>query len=56
MGPLALADFIGLDVVLDILQSLVSGLGTRYEPSAVLHELVTQGHLGRKSGRGFFSY
>ena len=56
IGPLALADFIGLDVVLDILQSLVSGLGTRYEPSAVLHELVTQGHLGRKSGRGFFSY
>ena len=56
IGPLALADFIGLDVALDILESLTSGLGPRYAPSPSLRELVAQGHLGRKTGRGFFSY
>ena len=56
IGPLALADFIGLDVALDILESLASGLGERYAPSSALRERVSQGHLGRKTGRGFFSY
>ncbi len=56
IGPLALADFIGLDVALDILESLSSGLGPRYAPSSALRDLVAQGHLGRKTGRGFFSY
>ena len=56
IGPLALADFIGLDVVLDILESLASGLGAHYAPSSALRERVSQGHLGRKTGRGFFSY
>lgn len=56
IGPLALADFIGLDVVLDILDSLASGLGSRYAPSSMLQDLVTQGHLGRKTQRGFFRY
>mgnify|MGYP002529105805 CR=1 FL=1 len=56
IGPLALADFIGLDVALDILESLASGLGPRYAPSSALRDLVAQGHLGRKTGRGFFSY
>ncbi|HJP29843.1 MAG TPA: 3-hydroxyacyl-CoA dehydrogenase family protein [Candidatus Latescibacteria bacterium] len=56
IGPLALADFIGLDVSLDILESLASGLGERYTPPSSLRDLVAQGHLGRKSGRGFHSY
>lgn len=56
IGPLALADFIGLDVTLDILVSLESGLGPRYAPTARLRELVAAGHLGRKTGMGFFPY
>jgi len=53
MGPLELADFIGLDVCLDILRVLRDGLGERYAPPRVLEELVAEGRLGRKSGRGF---
>lgn len=56
IGPLALADFIGLDVVVDILDSLVEGLGLRYEVAACLRERVASGDLGRKTGRGFFAY
>lgn len=56
IGPLALADFIGLDVTLDILESLAVGLGSRYTPSAALRDLVAHGHLGRKTGHGFFPY
>lgn len=56
IGPLALADFIGLDVTLDILLSLESGLGSRYAPTARLQELVAAGHFGRKTGSGFFPY
>ena len=57
MGPLALADFIGLDVCLAILNVLHEGLGDdKYRPCPLLKRMVAAGHLGRKSGMGFFSY
>ena len=57
MGPLALADFIGLDVVLGIMLVLHEGVGEpQFAPPAVLERLVAEGHLGQKSGRGFHAY
>lgn len=57
MGPLALADLIGLDVCLDILEVLHRDLGDpKYRPSPLLRRMVHAGHLGRKSGQGFYSY
>lgn len=56
MGPLALADLIGLDVVLDIMRVLEDAFGEKYSPAPLLVEHVGAGVLGRKSGRGFFSY
>jgi 3-hydroxybutyryl-CoA dehydrogenase len=57
MGPLALADFIGLDVCLGIMRVLEDGFGQpRFAPPRVLVELVEAGHLGQKTGRGFFTY
>jgi 3-hydroxybutyryl-CoA dehydrogenase len=57
MGPLALADFIGLDVCLAILEVLHRGLGDpKYRPCPLLRKMVAAGHLGRKSGRGFYTY
>jgi len=57
MGPLALADFIGLDVCLAILEVMHKGLGDdKYRPCPLLRRMVAAGHLGRKSGRGFFEY
>lgn len=57
MGPLTLADFIGLDVVLSILEVLYSGFGDpKYRPCPLLRKMVAAGHLGRKSGRGFYEY
>ena len=57
MGPLALADLIGLDVCLDILRVLHQGFGDpKYRPCPLLVKMVDAGHLGRKSGRGFYSY
>jgi 3-hydroxybutyryl-CoA dehydrogenase len=57
MGPLELADFIGLDVCLGIMRVLHGGLGDeRFAPPAVLVELVEAGHLGQKTGRGFHTY
>jgi 3-hydroxybutyryl-CoA dehydrogenase len=57
MGPLELADFIGLDVVLGIMRVLHDGLGEpQFAPPAILVELVAAGNLGQKSGRGFHAY
>jgi 3-hydroxybutyryl-CoA dehydrogenase len=57
LGPLALADLIGLDVCLDILRVLQEGFGDpKYRPCALLVKMVDAGNLGRKSGRGFFAY
>ena len=57
MGPLALADFIGLDVCLAILDVMHRGLGDpKYRPCPLLRRMVAAGHLGRKSGRGFYGY
>ena len=57
MGPLKLADFIGLDVCLDIMRVMVEGLGDpKYRPCPLLIRMVDAGWLGRKSGRGFYQY
>jgi 3-hydroxybutyryl-CoA dehydrogenase len=57
MGPLTLADFIGLDVCLDIMRVLQSGMGDpKYRPCPLLIKMVDAGWLGRKSGRGFYKY
>ena len=57
MGPLTLADFIGLDTCLAILEVLHKGIGTdRYAPCPLLRKYVEAGWLGRKSGRGFYTY
>jgi len=57
MGPLTLADFIGLDTCLSIMQVLHEGLGdTKYRPCPLLVKYVEAGWLGRKSGRGFYQY
>jgi 3-hydroxybutyryl-CoA dehydrogenase len=57
MGPLALADLIGLDVCLAILNVLHDGLGDpKYRPCPLLRRMVAAGHLGRKTGRGFYEY
>jgi 3-hydroxybutyryl-CoA dehydrogenase len=57
MGPLTLADFIGLDVCLAILNVLHDGLGDpKYRPCPLLRRMVAAGYLGRKTGRGFYTY
>ena len=57
MGPLTLADFIGLDICLDIMEVLYEGFGdSKYRPCPLLRRMVDAGYLGRKSGKGFYDY
>ncbi|MCU0837623.1 MAG: 3-hydroxybutyryl-CoA dehydrogenase [Rhodospirillales bacterium] len=57
MGPLSLADLIGLDIILDIMETLYRGFDDpKYRPSPLLKQMVDAGYLGRKTGRGFFRY
>ena len=57
IGPLALSDLVGLDVRLAITKHLHTELGTdTFKPAAILEELVAAGHLGRKTGKGFYNY
>jgi 3-hydroxybutyryl-CoA dehydrogenase len=57
MGPLSLADLIGLDVVLDIMETLYQGFDDpKFRPSPLLKQMCAAGYIGRKAGRGFFAY
>jgi 3-hydroxybutyryl-CoA dehydrogenase len=56
MGPLKLTDVVGLDVRLGVAEYLASALGPRFEPPALLREMVSRGELGQKSGRGFYTW
>jgi 3-hydroxybutyryl-CoA dehydrogenase len=56
MGPLMLGDLVGLDVRLGIAEHLASVYGERFEPPALLRSMVADGHLGKKSGRGFYDW
>jgi 3-hydroxybutyryl-CoA dehydrogenase len=57
MGPLALADFIGLDICLHILETLYEGFGDpKYRACPLIRQMVAAGHYGRKTGRGFYTY
>ena len=57
MGPLKLADFIGLDICLDIMEVLHVGFNdSKYRPCTLLKTMVSSGLLGKKSGKGFYSY
>ena len=56
VGPLALTDIVGLDVRLGIAEYLESTLGERFAPPQLMRDMVERGELGRKSGKGFYTY
>ena len=56
MGPLELADMIGLDILLNVMTVMEKEIGDKYRPSMILRKMVTAGFLGRKSGAGFYLY
>ncbi|MBE3519748.1 MAG: 3-hydroxybutyryl-CoA dehydrogenase [Firmicutes bacterium] len=56
IGPLALADLVGIDVLYSIMQTLEKNLGPKYKPCPLLEQMVKEGRLGRKTGRGFYQY
>ncbi|MCK5735894.1 MAG: 3-hydroxybutyryl-CoA dehydrogenase, partial [Spirochaetaceae bacterium] len=57
MGPLALADMIGIDIVVDILETLAADLGEeKYKPCELLYNMIAEGKLGKKTGSGFYEY
>jgi len=56
MGPLRLADFVGLDIALDVAKTIYAALGEKYEPPSLLEEKVKAGHLGMKTRKGFYTY
>jgi 3-hydroxybutyryl-CoA dehydrogenase len=56
MGPLRLTDLVGLDVRLAIADHLAKTLGDRFEPPALLRQMVADGHLGKKTGKGFHAW
>ena len=56
MGPLRLGDLVGLDIRLDVARYLTSTLGERFAPPALLETMVAEGHLGQKSGQGFYTW
>ena len=56
MGPLKLTDLVGLDVRLSIAEYLTAELGERFQPPALLREMVERGELGKKSGKGFYEW
>jgi 3-hydroxybutyryl-CoA dehydrogenase len=56
MGPLRLTDLVGLDVRLAIAEYLAAMLGSRFDPPALLRQMVAEGRLGKKTGRGFYHW
>jgi 3-hydroxybutyryl-CoA dehydrogenase len=56
IGPMRLADFVGLDTTLSVLEHMHQKLGEKYRPCPLLKQLVNAGHLGRKTGKGIYDY